>query len=57
MAINEMLRQEEIEQRKNSAKLIAIAPAGIALIGSFVGPVLILGITQMTDTLAQLGSM
>lgn len=57
MAINEMLRQEEIEQRKNSAKLIAIAPAGLALIGSFVGPVLILGITQMTDTLAQLGSM
>lgn len=57
MAINEMLRQEEIEQRKNSAKLIAIAPAAIALVGSFVGPVLILGITQMTDTLAQLGSM
>ena len=57
MAINEMLRTEEIEQRKNSAKLIAIAPAGLALIGSFVGPVLILGITQMTDTLAQLGSM
>ena len=57
MAISEMLRTEEIEQRKNSSKLIAIAPAGIALIGSFVGPVLILGITQMTDTLAALGSM
>lgn len=57
MAISEMLRTEEIEQRKNSAKLVAIAPAGIALIGSFVGPVLILGITQMTDTLAALGSM
>ncbi len=54
MSINEMLRTEEIEQRKNSAKLIAIAPAAVALIGSFVGPVLILGITQMTDTLAQL---
>ena len=57
MAIDEMLRVEEIEQRKNSAKLIAIAPAAIALVGSFVGPVLILGITQMTDTLAQLGTM
>lgn len=57
MSINEMLRTEEIEQRKNNAKLIAIAPAAVALIGSFVGPVLILGITQMTDTLAQLGSM
>lgn len=54
MSINEMLRTEEIEQRKNSAKLIAIAPAAVALVGSFVGPVLILGITQMTDTLAQL---
>lgn len=54
MAISEMLRQEEIEQRKNSAKLIAIAPAAVALIGSFVGPVLVLGITQMTDTLSQL---
>lgn len=54
MSINEMLRTEEIEQRKNSAKLIAIAPAAVALIGAFVGPVLILGITQMTDTLAQL---
>lgn len=54
MSINEMLRTEEIEQRKNSAKLIAIAPAAVALIGSFVGPVIILGITQMTDTLSQL---
>lgn len=57
MAISEMLRTEEIEQRKNSAKLIAVAPAALALIGSFVAPVLILGITQMTDTLSQLGNM
>lgn len=57
LAINEMLRSEEIEQRKNSAKLIAIAPAAVALVGALLGPVLILGITQMTDTLSQLGGM
>lgn len=57
LTISEMLRAEEIEQRKNSAKLIAIAPAAVALVGAFIGPVLILGISQMTDTLAQLGSM
>lgn len=57
LSISEMLRAEEIEQRKNSAKLIAIAPAAIALVGAFIGPVLILGISQMTDTLSALGSM
>ena len=57
MAITEMLREEEIEQRKNSAKLIAIAPAALALIGSFVGPVIILAVTQLTDTLSQLNTM
>jgi hypothetical protein len=57
MAITEMLREEEIEQRKNSAKLIAIAPAALALIGSFVGPVILLAVTQLTDTLSQLNTM
>ena len=57
MAITEMLREEEIEQRKNSAKLIAIAPAALALLGSFVGPVIILAVTQLTDTLSQLNTM
>ena len=57
MAITEMLREEEIEQRKNSAKLIAIAPAALALIGSFVGPVILLAVTQLTDTLSQLNNM
>lgn len=57
LSISEMLRAEEIEQRKNSAKMIAIAPAAVALVGAFIGPVLILGISQMTDTLSALGSM
>ncbi len=54
LTITEMLRGEELEQRKNSAKLIAVAPAALALIGCFIGPVLILGVTEMMDTLNNL---
>lgn len=54
LTLTEMLRNEELEQRKNSAKLIAIAPAAIALVGCFMGPVLILGISEMMDTLSNL---
>ena len=57
LTITEMLRNEEIEQRKNSAKLIAVAPAALALIGCFIGPVLILGVTEMMDTLSNLQGM
>lgn len=56
LTITEMLRNEELEERKNSAKLIAIAPAALALVGCFIGPVLILGITEMMDTLTNLGN-
>ena len=56
LTLKEMLRNEEIEQRKNSAKLIAVAPAALALVGCFIGPVLILGISEMMDTLNSLGS-
>ena len=54
LTITEMLRGEELELRKNSAKLIAIAPAAIALIGCLVAPILILGISEMKDTLTNL---
>lgn len=54
LTLTEMLRGEELELRKNSAKLIAIAPAAIALIGCLVAPILILGITEMMDTLTSL---
>mgnify|MGYP001043104817 FL=1 len=54
LTITEMLRTEELELRKNSAKLIAVAPAALALIGCFIGPVLILGVTEMIDTLKNL---
>ena len=56
LTITEMLRGEELEQRKNSAKLIAVAPAALALIGCFIGPVLILGVSEMVDTLNNLSS-
>lgn len=56
LTITEMLRGEELEQRKNSAKLIAVAPAALALIGCFIGPVLVLGISEMVDTLNNLSN-
>jgi hypothetical protein len=57
LAITEMIRTQELELRKNSARLIALVPAGIALLGCFMGPVLILGITEMMDTLSKLGNL
>lgn len=57
LTITEMLRGEELEQRKNSAKLIAVAPAALALIGCFIGPVLILGVSEMVDTLNNLSNL
>ena len=56
LTITEMLRGEELEQRKNSAKLIAVAPAALALIGCFIGPVLVLGVSEMVDTLNNLSN-
>lgn len=54
LTITEMKRGEELEQRKNSAKLIAVLPVGLALIGTFIGPVLILGVSEMVSTLNNL---
>ena len=54
LTLREMLRNEELESRKNSAKLIAVAPAAAALLLCFIGPVLILGIKEVTDTLSNL---
>ena len=54
LTLTEMLRNEELEQRKNSAKLIAVAPAAVSLLGSFIGPVIILGVTEMLDTMSNL---
>lgn len=54
LTLTELLRGEALELRKNSAKLIAVAPAALALIGCLVAPILILGIGQMVDTLSNL---
>lgn len=57
LTIREMLRGEELEQRKNNAKLIAIAPAALALVGCFIGPVIILGVSEMMATFESLGGL
>ena len=54
LTITELLRGEELELRKNSAKLIAVAPAALSLIGCLVAPILILGVSEMIDTLNSL---
>lgn len=55
LGVTEMLKTESIELRKNSAKLLSILPAGIALVGWFIAPVLILGLGQMGDVMSGLG--
>lgn len=57
LTITEMKRTEELELRKNNAKLIAVAPAALALVGTFAAPVLILGISTMKDTLNNLNQI
>ena len=53
--IAELARQDSLEKKKNSAKLISILPAGAALLGCFVAPVLILGLQQMSAVTSGLG--
>ena len=53
--IAEIARQEALEKKKNSAKLISILPAGAALLGCFIAPVLILGLQQMSAVTSGLG--
>ena len=57
LSLREMLRNEELESRKTTARLLAIVPAASALILSFMGPVLILGIREITETLSSLQGM
>ena len=54
-SISEILRQESLEKKKNTARLISFLPGGIALIGCFVAPVLILGLGQMSSITSGLG--
>lgn len=54
-AIAEIARQESLDKKKNSAKLICMLPAGAALLGCFIAPVLILGLQQMSAVTSGLG--
>lgn len=56
LTLREMLRNEELELRKNNAKLFAILPAGVALIFGFIGPVIILGVKEMMGTFNELNT-
>jgi hypothetical protein len=52
LAMREMLQGEALESKKNWAKMIAIVPPAISLIGFFILPILILGIQELTDSLS-----
>lgn len=47
MRLREMAQNEVIESKKQDARLFAMAPAGCVLIFSFVGPVLVLGFSEI----------
>lgn len=54
MTEREMIRKKEMEERKNTAKIVSLLPAGAAVIGCFMGPILFLGITNLLDTFSML---
>ena len=53
--IAELSRQDSLEKKKNSARLLSLLPAGGALLGCFIAPVLILGLQQMSAVTSGLG--
>lgn len=52
LSMRETLQEETLESKKNWAKMIAVIPAAISLVGFFILPILILGIQELTDSLA-----
>ena len=52
LSMREMLQEETIESKKNWAKMIAVVPVAISCVGFFILPILILGIQELTDSLA-----
>lgn len=56
LATRELLRNDELEQRKNSAKMVAMVPSVLAMIGCFMGPFMILGARNLSDTFSRLMS-
>ena len=54
MTEREMIRAKELEDRKTTAKMAALAPTISAVVGCFVGPILFLGINNLLDTFKML---
>lgn len=52
LSMREMAQDETLESKKNWAKMIAIIPPALALLGLFILPVLILGIQELKDSLS-----
>lgn len=57
MFLREMRQTEQLESKRQNAKLACVVPGGVALIFMFVAPILILGITQLTGSLNSLTSL
>lgn len=54
MYLRDMRQAEELESKKQNAKLLCIVPGSLALIGLFVAPFMILGVMQLTSSLGNL---
>ena len=52
LIMSEMLQNETIESKKQYAKLVSGLPMSIAIMGGFVGPILILGVVQLLSSFA-----
>lgn len=48
---------EVLESRRQNAKLACVVPGGLALVGLFVLPIIILGISQLMTSFSDLGSL
>jgi len=54
LSVTEMKHQEKLESKTSTLRLISVLPALIAVIGCFVAPILILGISQFSEISAGL---
>lgn len=57
LLMREIVLTEQLESKKQWAKLICVAPAALMLIFNFVGPIIILGFTQLVGTLGSLNNL
>lgn len=57
MYMRDAKQAENLESKKQNAKLACVVPGGLALIGLFVLPIIILGFTQLTSSLGGLAGM